>query len=121
MSGNERLWGGTAMEKHPRLLICDDDPLVHGAIKHSLKGSFETRSAYDSEEALAILRNHPVDLILLDVQMRTPDEGLHAIRRFRDAEPDAAVVMLSGLSDFQTVREAMRLGAADYLPKGRSA
>ena len=49
--------------------------------------------------------------------MRTPDEGLQYISRFLDADPELAIVMSSALKDFYVVREAMRLGAADYVVK----
>lgn len=101
----------------PQVLICDDDSLFHMALKQALKGIAECRSAYNSDEALVIVRNHPVDLVLLDVQMRTSDEGLKAIPRLKEADGDVAIVMSSALTDFVTVREAMRLGAIDYVAK----
>ena len=101
----------------PLILICDDDATFHLAVKHAVKGRLECRSAYHGDEALAIVRNQPVDLVLLDIQMRTPDEGLRYIEKLRELDPDLAIVMSSGLTDFQSVREAMRLGATDYVPK----
>src|SRR4051794_10330950 len=56
------------MSRLPRILICDDDSLYHLAIKHGLRGLYECRSAYDSDEALAILRGIAVDVVLLDIQ-----------------------------------------------------
>lgn len=99
------------------VLICDDDATFHLAVKHCLKGRFECKSAYNSDEALAIIRNTPIDILLLDIQMRSADEGLRYLPRFKEADSDLAIVMSSGMTDFQTVREAMRLGALDYVPK----
>jgi len=100
------------------VLICDDDSLFHMTSKDLFKGKARCRSAYHSDEAIAILRNHPVDIILLDVQMRTGNEGVEAIPKFKELNPDVSIIMLSGLTDFPVVREAMRLGATDYVPKG---
>ncbi len=100
-----------------QLLICDDDKNYHLAVKEALKGTCQCRSAYHADEALAILRNHPIEIVLLDVQMRTQDEGLKAIPRILECDPDVAIIMGSGLTDFSTVREAMRMGAMDYIPK----
>ncbi|MDR3605745.1 MAG: sigma-54 dependent transcriptional regulator [Oligoflexia bacterium] len=105
------------MNSPARVLICDDDPIFHLALKQSLKGHFDCRSAYNADEAEAILRNHRVDIILLDVQMRTGDEGLRAIARLKAVEPEASIIMSSGLTDFETVRKAMILGASDYVVK----
>lgn len=99
------------------ILICDDDAAIHVGLKAALKGRHECKSAYNGDEALAILRNNPVTLILLDIQMRTPKEGLQLIPKLRQADPDVMIVMTSSLTDFETVREAMRLGANDYVSK----
>lgn len=105
------------MERQPQVLVCDDDTSFHLAVKNALKPRYGCRSAYHGDEALAILRNHPVDAVILDVQMRSPDEGLKFIPKLLEADPELAIVMSSGLTDFITVRDAMRLGAADYVPK----
>lgn len=101
----------------PQILICDDDSLFHLALKQSLKGRYECRSAYNVDEASVLLKKHAIDIVLLDIQMRTPDEGLKAIPSFLETDPEVAIIMISGLTDFATVREAMRLGALDYVPK----
>jgi DNA-binding NtrC family response regulator len=105
-------------QRLPYVLICDDDHSFHPGLKSILKGSFECRSVYNSDEALAVVRNQSIDLLVLDICMRTPDEGLKAIPIFKELDPDMAIVVSSGITDFKTVREAMKLGAADYLEKG---
>lgn len=105
------------MSRLPQLLICDDDTTFHLAVKQALKGKCDFRSAYNSDEAKVVLTKNPVDIVLLDVEMRTPDEGLMALKTFRETDPDVAIVMSSGRSDFETVREAMRSGATDYIVK----
>lgn len=101
----------------PALLVCDDDQLIHLTIKHALKGKYLIHSAYHGDEARALLKSNRVAAILLDVQMRTPKEGLELIPTLKELEPDAPIMMISGKTDFETVREAMRLGAVDYIPK----
>jgi DNA-binding NtrC family response regulator len=105
------------MNAKPLLLICDDDPLYHLALKTVLKSQYDCKSAYNSEEAVAILKNHEVDVLLLDVQMRHPEEGLEAIPIILELEPDLPIVMISGNIGFETVRKALTLGATDYIPK----
>ncbi len=101
----------------PQILICDDDAVFQLAIKHALKGKYECRTAYHSDEAIAILKKYPIDVLLLDIQMRSPSEGLQSIPKFLELDPDLSIVMISAMTDFETVREAMVLGAADYLGK----
>ncbi|MFL5813739.1 MAG: sigma-54-dependent transcriptional regulator [Bdellovibrionia bacterium] len=105
------------MSRQPQILICDDDSTFHQAVKLALKGKCDTRSAYNSDEAKVILAKNPIDLILLDVAMRTPDEGLSAIKPLIEIDPMVSIVMSSGRSDFETVRDAMRAGAHDYIVK----
>ncbi len=105
------------MKNAATILVCDDDPLFHLTLKHALQSKFEIRSAYNGDEALAIIRNHSIDILLLDIQIRSGNEGLTYIPKFKDCDPDLTIIMSSGLTDFATVREAMRLGAADYVAK----
>lgn len=105
------------MQRLPQILICDDDAVFQLGVKHALKGQYECRTAYHADEALAILRNHPVDILLLDIQMRSPTEGLKFIPRFLELDPELSIAMVSALKDYESVREALVLGAADYLGK----
>ena len=101
----------------PKVLICDDDETYHLSLRYLLKDRFEIKSAYNGDEALAIIKNNPIDLVILDVSMRTEDEGLQYIPRIRGVDTECSIVMSSGSKDFQTVREALILGAEDYIPK----
>jgi two-component system response regulator HydG len=101
----------------PKLLLCDDDKTFQLAVRHALKNGFEVQSAYNPDEAFAMIRNRKFDILLLDVQMRTPRDGLDAIQKIREIDSDLSIVMLSGLKDFNVVREALVCGATDYLVK----
>ena len=100
----------------PQVLICDDDSVFQLSVKHVLKGKYECKTAYNTDEALAILRNQSVDILLLDIQMRSPTEGLEAIPKFLELEPELSIAMISAITD-STVREALVLGASDYFGK----
>ncbi len=102
----------------PRILICDDDPLFHLAVKLAFKKGFQFFSASNGDEALALLRKTVFALVLLDIQMRTPTEGLTYIRRFKDVDSDLSIIITSGVKEFGVVRDALRLGADDYILKG---
>jgi DNA-binding NtrC family response regulator len=109
--------GNLAALRPTRILIVDDDRGFHGVIKQSLKGRYEVRSAYNSDEAVLLLKKAPTDIILLDIQMRTPTEGFDAIPKFREIDPDPAIIMISGLTDVNAFREAMKHAVHDYIPK----
>ncbi|MGK5081815.1 sigma-54 dependent transcriptional regulator [Bdellovibrionota bacterium FG-1] len=105
------------MQRLPLILICDDDSVFHLAIKQAVRGHFECKSAYNTDEALAIVRKHPIDVLLLDIQMRSPAEGMQSIRKFLEIDPELSIAMSSGITDYTTVRDAMILGASDYIGK----
>jgi DNA-binding NtrC family response regulator len=105
------------MSQLPQLLICDDDTLFHMSFKQALKSKFEIKTAYNGDEALAIVKTHNIDVILLDIHLRSPDEGLRFIPKLLAVDPEVSIVMNSSSTDFLTVREAMKLGAVDYVAK----
>ena len=104
-------------EALPRVLICDDDHNVHLAIKSALSSEFEFKSAYHGDEALLILRKNPIDVVLLDMEIRTSSEGLETIPKILEIQSDVCVIFFSGRTDLDLVKSAMKLGAFDYVPK----
>jgi len=105
------------MKPRATVLICDDDSSFVLAAKQCLKNLYECKTAKNGDEALAIIRCQSIDILLLDIQMRTENEGIDFLPRFLEADRELSVVMNSARTDFEAVREAMRLGATDYIPK----
>ncbi|MBN21158.1 MAG: hypothetical protein CL678_07710 [Bdellovibrionaceae bacterium] len=101
----------------PQVLIIDDDELFHMAVKQVLKNHYESHSAFHTDEAKIILKKKRIDLILLDVQMRTPTEGIEFISVLREQYPEILIVMSSGNTDVDTVKTAILKGAHDYVAK----
>lgn len=99
------------------ILICDDDPSVHSSIKMLLKGQYLIRSAYHGDEALHVLKQTSVNLVILDIQMRTENEGLQLIPKLKGLYPEVEIIINSGKTEFETVKEALKLGASDYIHK----
>src|SRR5512133_3815864 len=106
------------MERKPTVLVVEDDAPSRAALcEHLATAGYDVRAAATAQEALAALQGSPaVDAILLDLVM--PDmDGFELLRRHRESQGRAAVVVLSGLSEAENVVKAMKFGAADYLPK----
>lgn len=101
----------------PNLLVCDDDESIRLALKSFLSREFEVLLASDADEALQLLDEYSVELLLLDVNLRWENEGLQFMPKFLQKEPDLTIIMISGRREFETVREAMRCGASDYIDK----
>ena len=102
------------------ILVADDHPLFREALLSTVNVAFPG-SVVDEADSLAsacdmIARSETIDMILLDLSMQgvTGFEGLAQIRaRF----PRVPILVVSGLDDAQIVHEAIRYGAAGFVPK----
>jgi CheY-like chemotaxis protein len=103
----------------PALLIADDDRDFRSTLVDVLRGrGFVTLEAGDGEEALDVLHNREVHLILLDMHMPRMS-GLETIHRFRQQELEVAVpwILISAALDDSIVAEARAAAAFSVLPK----
>ena len=107
---------GRSMAK-PLLLICDDDVSFQLAFRHSLRSFADVITANNGDEAVAILKNRRVDLVLLDIKMRRENEGLDYLPILREIDSEMSILILSGIHEFDVVRQALTKGANDYLLK----
>lgn len=102
------------------VLIVDDEPIIRIGLRQLIDweahGFRLVGEAVDGTEALAVLDRETVDLLVTDIRMPRMD-GLELIRRVKSKRDDLGIVVLSCLDDYVYVREAMKLGAADYILK----
>src|ERR1017187_4795878 len=100
-----------------RILIVDDEEIV---IKSCLRilggGNYHVEAAYDGREALRKIEENPYDVMILDVVMPNMG-GLEVLRRVKETHPDMDVIMVTGLSLVDTVVQARKLGACDFISK----
>ncbi|HTT72318.1 MAG TPA: sigma-54 dependent transcriptional regulator [Anaeromyxobacteraceae bacterium] len=99
------------------LLIVDDERNIQVTLARALAlEGYLTETASGGAEALEKLSALPVDLVVMDVKM--PDlDGLTVLERARAMRPDLPVIIMSGHGSIETVRQAFKLGAFDYLEK----
>ncbi len=89
------------------ILFVDDEPNVLSSIRRMLiDESYEQFYAGSGEEALALLRKTPVDVIVSDMRMPVMD-GVEFLRRSREIVPDSVRIVLSGQADMGDVLEAI--------------
>lgn len=107
-------------EKYYRMIIVDDEEHIrHGLEKLVLKNYpnwFIVGSASCFEEALALLKTSPVDLLITDIKMPGND-GLQLIEEIRQTLPLLEVIIISGHDDFQYTKRAMHNKISHYLLK----
>lgn len=99
------------------ILIVDDEDSLRLTLRLRLSAQgFTVLEAEDGEAALEQLKNNPVDLILLDINMPRMD-GIEALGHITEMYPGVDVMMLTGFADFTTAIECLKKGAKDYLVK----
>ncbi|HEV8427355.1 MAG TPA: response regulator [Pyrinomonadaceae bacterium] len=103
-------------EVSSRILIVDDEDMVRNLFADFLSDTYICTTASSSDEALAHLSIDPYALVISDVQMPGRN-GVELLREVRTRYPDTAVIMVSGISRSQRIRDALQLGASDYLIK----
>jgi DNA-binding NtrC family response regulator len=106
------------MPKASVLLIDDDDTIRYFLPRDLEAEGYHVLTADSGGAGLRLLEQEAVDLVLLDI--RLPDRnGVDVLQKIREQWPDQIVVMLTGEPDHETAVRAMRLGARDYLTKGK--
>lgn len=102
------------------ILIVDDEPIVKIALRSILPweeyGFFICGTAGNGLEALSLIEKQHPDVIITDLKMPGMD-GLELIRTLKEKNYPGEILVLSNYEDFDSVRSALLLGAADYLLK----
>lgn len=98
------------------ILIVEDDALLRKMLVAELSDKYWVRSSCDGNEALAILRRHPVDLVILDMIIPGADAFI-VLSRAVNSGHDIRVIVLTVADQPQNAVKAMQLGASDYLVK----
>ncbi|MCA9960330.1 MAG: response regulator [Chloroflexota bacterium] len=107
------------MNNPPRVLIADDEPFNVDYLEQELEEmGYASVAAYDGAEALEQVATTNPDMILLDIMMPKLDgfqvlDRLKADKRWRDIP----VVIISAMSDMNSIVRGIELGAEDFLPK----
>lgn len=106
------------MKFNGKILLADDEAHIRKFVGLLLRkvGSPTLVEARDGQEAVDTYARESPDLVLLDVSMPALD-GIQALERIRQADPDAVVIMLTSLTNRQTIEDCLRLGAVGYLRK----
>ena len=101
------------------VLIVDDDKLARkgliAVIDWEQYGLCVVGDVQNGKKALEFLENHPVDLVFTDIDMPEMN-GLELMKICKENYPETDFVIFSVYEDFSFARQALRLGALDYIP-----
>jgi two-component system, OmpR family, response regulator MprA len=101
-----------------RILVVDDDPNLLRMLRRGLTlAGYEVQAAEDGEAALRDLREKSPDLVVLDVMLPEPIDGLEITRRVRASGSDIPILMLTARDQLADKVAGFASGADDYLAK----
>jgi len=101
----------------PKLLIVDDEPDIREFARNFFKKrKIEVFVASGGRQALDLISNEKPNLVLLDIRMEEMT-GIEVLRELRKSNPDVKVVMVSGVEDEDTIKEANAYGVIGYIHK----
>ncbi|HEY4706281.1 MAG TPA: sigma-54 dependent transcriptional regulator [Thermodesulfobacteriota bacterium] len=104
------------MKRH-RLIIVDDEKDMRDLLEIMLrKEGHDARGVESAQLALDEIREHGADLVISDVKMPGIG-GLEFLKRLREMDPSALVIMITAYASVETAIEAMKAGAYDYFIK----
>lgn len=103
-----------------KVLIVDDEPIVKIALRSIINwneyGYSICATASDGKEALSLVSKHSPELIITDLKMPVMD-GISLIKTLKEQHFPGEILVISNYEDFDSVRSALVMGAADYILK----
>ncbi len=100
----------------PQILVIDDEVGPRESLRMLLKPSYQVHTADCVEAGIRLLRERNPDAIVMDIRMPGMT-GIEGLRKIREIDPHLSVIMLTGFGALETAKEALRLGANDYISK----
>ena len=105
------------MEEKTKVLVVDDEEVVRLSHIRTLASIHcDVEVVKNGSEALDVMARRPADVVLLDLRMPGMD-GMAVLKAIKQSWPETEVVVITGYPTIETAKEAVRLGAFDYLAK----
>ena len=105
------------MNKQVKILIIDDEDIVLQSCKRILRSeNYDIDTVYSGEEGLSKIEDKKYDLVVTDLMMPGMS-GIDVLRTVKERKLDLKVVIFTGFATAETAREALKMGAFDYIPK----
>ena len=99
------------------ILIVDDEKDLCTVLSDSLsQDRYRVVTAFNGKTALQLAKKEKPDLMLLDIKMPGMD-GIEVLKKIKKMRKEIAVIMFTAFGTLETAREAMKLGAYDYVTK----
>ncbi|MDD5176880.1 MAG: response regulator [Sterolibacterium sp.] len=105
------------MSEKTKILVVDDEEVVRlSHLRLLARDDCKVEAVWNGYDALREMEKDCFDLVLLDLRMPGMD-GMSVLRMIKERWPESEVVVITGYPSVETAKEAIRLGAYDYLAK----
>src|ERR1051326_2508141 len=102
--------------RRPTLLIVDDEEGPRQSLRVIFKDDYDLHLASDGAMAIDLAQKNKIDVAVLDIRMAGMS-GIEVLERLKYVNPDIEVVMMTAFETTDTMRQALRLRASDYINK----
>ena len=100
-----------------KILIVDDEAFIRENLERILsEDSYRPFSTASGEEAVRLVSEEEVDLVLLDLNLGAKS-GLDVLAALKEVDPDILVIIITGYGTVESAVEALKMGAYDYIKK----
>ena len=106
----------TFHKRRGTLLVVDDEDGPRQSLRVIFKDEYDMLMAEDGPTAIDLAQKHPVDVAVLDIRMAGMS-GIEVLERLKYVNPDIEVIMMTAFETTDTIRQALRLRACDYINK----
>jgi DNA-binding NtrC family response regulator len=105
------------MLEKAKILVVDDEEVVRLCHVRTLSGEHcSVEVVKNGKDALHVMEQHPFDVVLLDLRMPGID-GMTVLKTIKEKWPESEVIIITGYPAVESAKEAVTLGAYDYLAK----
>ena len=98
------------------ILVVDDEVGPRESLRAILKPDYQVVVATEGEQAIRVVEQQPIDIVLLDLRM-PGFSGVQVLEKIKAIDPSIEVIVVTGYASYDTVLEGLRLHAFDYIPK----
>ena len=106
----------SSQNKKLTILVCDDEEGIRESFKLILDELYQLKFVTNGLDALELLKNFTPDLMLLDIKM-PKIHGMEILKQIKKLKPTLPVIIVTGYQSVEMAQEALKNGAADYIPK----
>ena len=105
-----------ALHTKPTILVCDDEEGLRESFKLILSDTYHLQFAVNGLEAMEILKKSTPSALILDIKM-PKQNGMETLKAIKKLKPSLPVLIVTGYQSVEMAQEALKHGAADYIPK----